>query len=122
MATVVVALSGTWARSSTPPLAAVSSASVVSGMISGTDPTKVVLPTPKPPATTIFTGVITVSTGLPSKDCDLAKFTVYPFEQVKVRHHPLQGLTASLQPEPAARIGRESLAYPLHEQCHLISH
>src|SRR6266581_2477302 len=30
---------------------------VVSGMISDTDPTKVVFPTPKPPAMTIFTGV-----------------------------------------------------------------
>src|ERR1019366_6081591 len=58
---VVVVFSGTLARSSTPPLAAVSNASVVSGVISETDPTKVVLPTPKPPATTILTGVITGS-------------------------------------------------------------
>ena len=32
-------------------------ASVVSGTISETAPTKVVLPTPKPPAMTILTGV-----------------------------------------------------------------
>jgi len=32
----------------------VTRASVRSGSISETDPTKVVLPTPKPPATTIF--------------------------------------------------------------------
>ena len=61
MATVVVVLSGTCDRSSTPALAAVMTASVVSGVISETDPTKVVLPTPKPPATTILTEVIAVS-------------------------------------------------------------
>ena len=43
-------------------LAAVISASVVSGVISETAPTKVVLPTPKPPATTILTDVIAVLT------------------------------------------------------------
>src|ERR1022692_388582 len=122
MATVVVVFSGTLARSSTPPLAAVSNASVVSGVISETDPTKVVLPTPKPPATTILTGVITGSAGLLRRGCDLAKSTEYPFERVKVRHHPLQNLTATPRPEPAARIRREGLAYALHEQRHLIRH
>src|SRR5215218_11496288 len=43
--------------SSRPTLAVVMAASVVSGMISETAPTKVVLPTPKPPAMTILTGV-----------------------------------------------------------------
>ena len=61
MATVVVFLSGVCDRSSTPSLAEVMTASVVSGVISDTEPTKVVLPTPKPPATTIFTEVIAVS-------------------------------------------------------------
>src|SRR4029450_4631941 len=46
-----------WVVSSTPRLAVVMAASVVSGMISETAPTKVVLPTPKPPAMTILTGV-----------------------------------------------------------------
>ncbi|GAA5062761.1 hypothetical protein GCM10023259_052180 [Thermocatellispora tengchongensis] len=41
-----------------PTLASVITASVVSGMISDTAPTKVVFPTPKPPATTIFVDVI----------------------------------------------------------------
>ncbi len=41
-----------------PSEAAVITASVVSGAISETAPTKVVLPTPKPPATTIFTDVV----------------------------------------------------------------
>jgi hypothetical protein len=57
----VVVLSGTAERSSTSALAAVITASVVSGMISETEPTKVVLPTPKPPPTTIFTEVSSTS-------------------------------------------------------------
>ena len=57
MATVVVVLPWIWLVSSTPTLAVVMAASVVSGMISETAPTKVVLPTPKPPAMTILTGV-----------------------------------------------------------------
>src|SRR5690242_10374388 len=85
MATVVVVLSGTCDRSSTPALAAVITASVVSGVISETDPTKVVLPTPKPPATTILTDVIAASPGLLRRGLELAKSTEHPFEQVKVR-------------------------------------
>src|SRR5580693_1805388 len=85
IATVVVFLSGTCDRSSTSVDATVMTASVVSGVISETDPTKVVLPTPKPPATTILTDVIAVSCGLPHRGSDLTKSTEYPFEQVKVR-------------------------------------
>src|SRR5215831_15043912 len=85
IATVVVVLSGTWDRSSTPALAVVITASVVSGVISETDPTKVVLPTPKP-ATTIFTDVIAASPALPLRGgLELAKSTEHPFEQVQVR-------------------------------------
>jgi hypothetical protein len=57
IATVVVVLSGTAEVSSTPMLGAVMTSSVRSGAISETAPTKVVLPTPKPPATTIFAEV-----------------------------------------------------------------
>src|SRR6266568_8179399 len=85
IATVVVVLSGTCERSSTPALAAVITASVVSGVISETDPTKVVLPTPKPPATTILTDVIAASPALPRGGLELAESTEHPFEQVKVR-------------------------------------
>src|SRR6476620_8893613 len=56
MATVVVTFSGVWVRSSTPAATEVMDASVVSGSISEMAPTVVVLPTPKPPAITIFTG------------------------------------------------------------------
>src|SRR5699024_9551687 len=54
IATVVVYLSGVEDRSSTETLASVIDASVVNGLISETALTRVVLPTPKPPATTIF--------------------------------------------------------------------
>ena len=42
-------------------------ASVVSGVISDTEPTKVVLPTPKPPATTILTDVMAASATSPGE-------------------------------------------------------
>ncbi len=58
MATVVVTLFGVADRSSMPTLASVITASVVNGTISDTEPTKVVLPTPKPPATTIFVDMV----------------------------------------------------------------
>ncbi|CAM5540572.1 hypothetical protein SRIMM317S_01854 [Streptomyces rimosus subsp. rimosus] len=58
IATVVVVLSWTWLRSSIPAEAEVITASVRSGLISETAPTNVVLPTPKPPATTIFAEVV----------------------------------------------------------------
>jgi hypothetical protein len=54
MATVVVDLLGVAATSSRLTLACVITASVVNGTISDTEPTNVVLPTPNPPATTIF--------------------------------------------------------------------
>src|ERR1700756_3356269 len=85
MATVVVVLSGVWLRSSSPSLAVVITASVVSGVISETDPTNVVLPTPKPPATTIFTDVIAVSAVIAGTPLELPKSTEHPFEQVNVR-------------------------------------
>src|SRR6266849_8702396 len=86
IATVVVVLSGVCDRSSTPSLAEVITASVVSGVISDTEPTKVVLPTPKPPATTIFTEVIADASPPPCgrATLDLTESTKHPFEQVKV--------------------------------------
>src|SRR3954467_4520535 len=54
MATVVVDFEGVLARSSTPWDSLVTRASVRRGTISDTEPTRVVLPTPKPPALTIF--------------------------------------------------------------------
>src|ERR1700739_184501 len=85
IATVVVNLSGTCDRSSTSVLAEVITASVVSGVISDTDPTNVVLPTPNPPATTIFTDVIAVaSAARPGPALELTKSTEHPFQQVKI--------------------------------------
>src|SRR5256885_16572121 len=54
-ATVVLVLPSTPVTSSTPTLPWVRTSSVVNGGISLTDPTKVVLPVPKPPATTTLT-------------------------------------------------------------------
>src|SRR6185312_5816757 len=54
IATVVVVLLGVAVRSSTPTEADVMTASVRRGTISETAPTKVVLPAPNPPDTTIF--------------------------------------------------------------------
>src|SRR5215469_2190394 len=85
IATVVVVLSGVWLRSSRPSLAVVITASVVRGVISETEPTNVVLPTPKPPATTIFTDVIAFSAVVGAATLELPKSTEHPFEQVNVR-------------------------------------
>src|ERR1700761_8088627 len=85
MATVVVLLSGTWDRSSTSVLATVIMASVVSGVISETEPTKVVLPTPNPPATTIFTEVMAEAAPCGAPTLDLTESTKHPFEQIEIR-------------------------------------
>src|SRR5690606_23038769 len=60
MATVVVVLDWTWLVSSMPMDRSVMAASVRRGGISLMAPTKVVFPTPKPPATTNFTDVMRV--------------------------------------------------------------
>src|SRR3954471_9421987 len=84
IATVVVSLPGTLDASSTPCPAEVITASVVRGSISETAPTSVVLPTPKPPAITIFAEVI--SLGCAPARSELAKSTQHPFQQI----HPLR--------------------------------
>ena len=86
IATVVVDLSGTCDKSSTSVLATVMTASVVSGVISDTEPTNVVLPTPNPPATTIFTDVMAEgASDLGWATLDLTESTKHPFEQIEVR-------------------------------------
>src|SRR6266852_1442308 len=85
IATVVVVLSGTCDRSSTSVLATVITASVVSGVISDTEPTNVVLPTPNPPATTILTDVMAGASVLGWATLDLTESTKHPFEQIEVR-------------------------------------
>jgi hypothetical protein len=102
MATVVVVLPAMWLVSSTPRLAVVIAASVVRGMISETAPTKVVLPTPKPPAMTILTGV-GARDSLPGEaDLYCPESIEHPLEKCKVRavanaggavhgHQPLLG-------------------------------
>src|SRR6187200_2474898 len=85
IATVVVDLLGVAVRSSTLILACVITASVVSGVISDTEPTNVVLPTPNPPATTILTDVMAGASALGWATLDLTESTKHPFEQVEVR-------------------------------------
>src|SRR5579863_2585732 len=78
-------------------------ASVVSGVISDTEPTKVVLPTPKPPATTIFTEVIAEASPPPCgrATLDLTESTKHPFEQVKVG--PAFGIITLMDADEAVR-------------------
>src|SRR5262245_44852351 len=68
MATVVVVLPWMWRVSSVPIDALVIAASVRRGSISEMAPTKVVLPTPKPPAMTNLTDVMRVA-ALSAVDC-----------------------------------------------------
>src|SRR5436190_7545091 len=89
IATVVVSLLGTFDVSSTLAPAEVISASVVSGSISEIDPTRVVLPTPKPPAITIFAEV--TSLGCTAARSELAKSTQHPFQQIHPVRDALQG-------------------------------
>src|SRR6478752_1937441 len=82
MATVVVVLPGTCRMSSTPSPAEVMMASVVSGVISETEPTSVVLPTPKPPAITIFADVTRPDDGRRAMS-EPAKSTQHPLQQFR---------------------------------------
>jgi hypothetical protein len=54
-------------------------------VISDTEPTNVVLPTPNPPATTILTDVMAGASALGWATLDLTESTKHPFEQVEVR-------------------------------------
>src|SRR5215468_979597 len=89
IATVVVVLPGTCRVSSTPTPADVMIASVVSGTISDTDPTSVVLPAPKPPAMTIFAemcwpdGPLIVPVS--GVDLEAPKSTEHPLQQGEIR-------------------------------------
>src|SRR5947209_3934119 len=117
MATVVVTLPGTCRVSSTPSPADVMMASVVSGVISETDPTSVVLPTPNPPAITIFAEVPRPVLGRRAVS-ELAKSTQHPLQQfcanrvivVAVergrfvhRHEPFGGHVSDQHPGDAER-------------------
>src|ERR671921_1455482 len=81
IATVVVVLPGTCRLSSTPAPAEVMIASVVSGVISDTEPTSVVLPTPNPPAMTIFADVTRPDEGRAM--LEPPKSTEHPLQQFR---------------------------------------
>src|SRR5262245_58597843 len=73
MATVVVVLAPPGGRSSRPSLASVIHASVLMGGTSETEPTNVVLPTPNPPATTIFAEIVSARPGWPAAEPDAVR-------------------------------------------------
>src|SRR5436305_5636513 len=115
IATVVVTLPGTCRVSSTPSPADVMIASVVSGVISETDPTSVVLPTPKPPAITIFADVTRPVVGRCAM-LEPAKSTQHPLQQfcayrvvvlersrLVYRHQPVGGHIGDEDPGHPAR-------------------
>src|SRR5882757_10396506 len=81
IATVVVTFPGTARVSSTPSPAEVIIASVVNGVISETEPTSVVLPTPKPPAMTIFADVTRPVGGRCGVMSEPPKSTQHPLQQ-----------------------------------------
>src|SRR3954451_18435562 len=87
MATVVARFCSIPARSSTPRPATVRGSSVRSGAISLTDPTMVVLPTPKPPAMRILT--VSGAVGAPAvsvaSGSEPAKAFPHFLQQVQVR-------------------------------------
>src|ERR1041384_5840130 len=115
MATVVVTLPGTADRSSTPTEAWVMTDSVVSGVISETEPTNVVLPTPNPPATTIFADVVVRSApgdpGRPGAPL-LMGTSLYSGQNCSGSHRDVQ-LGADLR--------RELETDPLHQAGHRVA-
>src|SRR5690349_18625902 len=128
MATVVVTLFGVAERSSWPALASVITASVVSGMISETDPTNVVLPTPNPPATTIFAEIVaavaircgpvaaTPGRGRGAADQELkpTESTQHPFHQCEIRQ--AAGAARGLVHGHQAETGHVAEHHPGHPQ------
>src|SRR5690349_20074676 len=112
MATVVVVLSPVWVRSSMPAEAEVMTASVRRGLISETAPTNVVLPTPKPPATTIFAEVVA------RPPSELAKSTEHPFEQCHVRRAAVVLIAARLVNGDKPGLGEVRDKDPGHAERH----
>src|SRR3954447_11369648 len=111
IATVVVSLPGTLEASSMPTPAEVITASVVSGSISETAPTRVVLPTPKPPATTIFADVISRTGESPRSE--LPKSTQHPLQQIHpLREGFLRSGTVQRQQAVGDHVGHQHTGHP----------
>src|SRR5699024_714290 len=101
IATVVVDLFGVPERSSTDTLASVIDASVVRGLISDTPPTSVVLPTPKPPATTIFADEVgPAAADVFASELNSPKATEHPFHELDTRPVPHTGARRMHQNQP----------------------
>src|SRR5262249_45541145 len=128
IATVVVVFCGSPARSSTWLPAEVMTASVVSGTISDTEPTNVVLPAPNPPAITILTEV-SLAAGVPRSE--VAESTKHLLEEGKVwavgrcarlvdHHQALVGEIADEYPRDAERDGQQCC--DLRDRAELAAH
>src|SRR3569833_1777195 len=111
IATVVVVLAGVEDRSSTSVLAWVITASGVSGMISETDPTNVVFPTPKPPPTMILTEVMPAVLEVAGPGLELAKSTENPFQQLEVRLPLSEGRLMQAQQALVCHVRDEHTGY-----------
>src|SRR5882757_1140185 len=111
IATVVVVLSGACVRSSIPADAEVITASVRSGLISDTAPTNVVLPTPNPPATTIFAEVVARVGPL-----ELPKSTEHPFKQCHIWLAACRGIATGLVDRHQSRLGQVGNEDPDHTE------
>src|SRR3954454_21483170 len=111
MATVVVVLSWTWLRSSIPADAEVITASGRGGLISDTAPTNVVLPTPNPPATTIFAEVVARVGPL-----ELPKSTEHPFKQCHIWLAAAGRVAAGLVDRDQSRLGQVGHEDPHHAE------
>src|SRR5690606_8692251 len=114
MATVVLVLVDTLVVSSTPSLTAVRAASVVSGSISEIDPTKVVLPTAKPPATTILTGsgagpAVPVSVADRSEGLETIE---HPFQEAEAGTAVGGVVPVEVEQSLVAQVAREHAGHP----------
>src|SRR6266496_4135627 len=113
-ATVVVVLSGTSPVRSISAATDVIAASVVSGRISDIADTAVVLPTPKPPAMTIFTGI--GGRRLPDRgSADSFESTDHPLDQVPV----LGELDARALDDEVSQRGEVGHEHPSDADVHL---
>src|SRR6478735_6238942 len=112
MATVVAVLLSTPKLSSTPTPACVIVSSVVSGRISLTEPTRVVLPTPKPPTITTLTAVVAEAGSRsalrgPTTVSELLKSMHHRLDQGTVGKDRLRDGGADLDPLLGEQVGQQ---------------
>src|SRR6266545_1933409 len=118
-ATVVDVFAGIWPARSTPTATEVMAASVLNGRISEIADTAVVLPTPKPPAMTIFTGI--GGRFAPDRgSADSFESTDYPLDQVRVLRE-LEARALDNEVPQRREVGHEDLRLDLQRLVHRLS-